>query len=176
MGGAGGQSGRDFGDGQEPVVGVFELRVAQEDQMGEFLGQGPRGAYQPHARFRQEPVPLAPVAAPAGDDLVLPASGRAAPRGRHHVVDREVRGRHAFPAVLTGILVPQEEVAPVRPQQAARDLDVGQQPHDDDFVAKLAPFDRLFYGMTGGSIDEADALLGEQNNQPPLTDDVQRLQ
>ena len=69
---------------------MLELGIAQENEVGEFLGQGPGRSMQPHAGLAQEPVALAPIAAPAGDDLILPAVGGAAARRWNHVVDGEL--------------------------------------------------------------------------------------
>src|SRR4029077_11363838 len=104
------------GAGEQAVVGVLELRVAQEDQGGKFLGKRARRPDQPHARLAQQTVALPPVAAPAGDHLVLPAVGGTPARGRNDVIDGELRRRHSLPAVLAGAIVAKEEVASVRPQ------------------------------------------------------------
>src|SRR5437870_13898768 len=43
------------GAGEQTVVGVLKLRIAQEDQVGELLGQGPRRPDEPHAGLAQQP-------------------------------------------------------------------------------------------------------------------------
>jgi hypothetical protein len=91
------------------------------------------------------------------------------------VIDGELRGWHSLAAVLAGAIVAQEEVAPVRPQQAPGDLDVGQQPDDDNVLTKATPCHCLLDRLPGNIVNEGDALLGQQDDQPPLTDDVQRL-
>jgi len=91
------------------------------------------------------------------------------------VVDRELGGGHPFAAVLAGAVVPKEEVAAVRPQQAARDLDVGQEPDDDNVRTKATPCHCLLDRLPGNLVNEGDALLGQQDDQPPLTYDVERL-
>src|SRR5205823_10171406 len=42
--------------GEQPVVGVFQLRVAQEDQVGELLGERTWRPDEAHARLAQQPV------------------------------------------------------------------------------------------------------------------------
>jgi len=91
------------------------------------------------------------------------------------VIDRELRGRHALAAVLAGTVVAQQQIAAVGPQQTPRDLDVGKQPDDDDVRAEATPGHCLLDRLPGGVVNEGDALLGQQDDQPPLTDDVQRL-
>ena len=91
------------------------------------------------------------------------------------MIDRELRGRHALAAVLAGAIVAEEEVSPVGPQQAAGDLDVGEQPDDDNVLTKATPRHCLLDRLPGSIINEGDALFGQQDDQPPLTDHIQRL-
>ena len=91
------------------------------------------------------------------------------------MVDGELRGRHPLAAVLAGAIVAEEKVAPVGPQQAARDLDVRKQPDDDNVLTKATPRHCLLDRLPGNIVNEGDALLGQQDDQPPLTDHVQRL-
>jgi len=48
----------------------------------------------------------------------------------------QLGGRHPLATVLAGAVVAEEQVAPVRPQEAARDLDVGKEPDDDNVLTK----------------------------------------
>src|SRR5919204_5739724 len=66
---------------QQPLVGVLQLRIPQEDQVRELLRQRPGRPDQPHAGLTEQAVSLASVAASAGDHLVLPAVGGPATRG-----------------------------------------------------------------------------------------------
>jgi hypothetical protein len=143
--------------------------------MGEFLGQRPWRSMQPHSRLAQEPVALATIASPAGDDLILPAVGGAAAGGGHHVVNRELRRRHRLVAVLAGAVIPEQEVAPVGSQHPPRDLNIGEEADDDHVIAKAPPSHRLLDCLARLIVNESDALLGKQNDKPPLTDDIQRL-
>ena len=67
------------------------------------------------------------------------------------------------------------QVAPVRPEQSAGDLDIGEEPDDDDVLTKATPRHCLLDRLPRNVVDEGDALLGQQDDQPPLTDHVQRL-
>src|SRR2546429_1514317 len=96
----------------------------------------PEGKY---ARVAQQRVALPPVAAPAGDLLVLPAVGGPPTGCGNDVVDRELGGGHPLAAVLAGAVVPKEEGATGRPQEAARGLDVGQEADDDNVRTKATP-------------------------------------
>src|SRR5438270_6288842 len=76
--------------GEQPVVGVLQLRVAQEDQVGKLLGEGAGRPDEAHTGLAEQPVALPAVAAPAGDHLVLPAVGGAPTGCGNDVVDREL--------------------------------------------------------------------------------------
>jgi hypothetical protein len=91
------------------------------------------------------------------------------------VVYGKLRGGHALAAVLAGAVIAEEKVAPVRPQEAAWDLDVGKEPNDDNVLTKATPCHCLLDRLPGNFVNERDALLGQQDDQPPLTYDVQRL-
>ena len=91
------------------------------------------------------------------------------------MIDGELRGRHPLAAILAAAVVPEEKVTPVRPQQPARDLDVGKEPDNDNVLTKATPCHCLLDRLPSNVVDEGDALLGQQDDQPPLTDDVQRL-
>jgi len=88
------------------------------------------------------------------------------------MIDRQLGGWHPLAAVLAGAIVAQEKVAAVRPQQAARDLNVGEQPDDDNVLTKATPCHCLLDRLPGNVVNEGDALLGQQDDQPPLTYDV----
>src|SRR5207253_5313647 len=137
------------GAGEEPIVGVLELRIAQEDEMGEFLSERPRRPNQPHARFTEQAVAFSPVATPAGDHLVLPAVRGTAPRRGDDMVDRQLRRRHAFATVLAGTVVAQQQITPVGAKQATGDLDVGELPDDDDVSDEATPGHCLLASMPG---------------------------
>jgi hypothetical protein len=91
------------------------------------------------------------------------------------VIDRKLGRGHPLAAVLARAIVAEEEVAPVGPQQASRNLDVGKQPDDDNVLPKATPCHCLLDRLPGNVVNEGDALLGQQDDQPPLTDHVQRL-
>jgi hypothetical protein len=91
------------------------------------------------------------------------------------MIDRELRGRHPLAAVLALAIVPKKQIAPVRPQQAAGDLDVGKEANDDNVLTKATPRHCLLDRLPGIVVNEGDALLGQQDDQPPLTDHIQRL-
>jgi len=91
------------------------------------------------------------------------------------VVHGELRGRHRLVAVLAGTLVAKQQVPSVGPQHPAWNLDVRQQSNNHHVVPKTAPSDSLLDRLPRDVIDEGDALLGEQNDKPPLADDVKRL-
>ena len=91
------------------------------------------------------------------------------------MVDRELGGGHSLAAVLAGAVVAEQEVAAVRPEEAARDLDVGKEPNDDNIRTKATPCHCLLDRLPGNLVNEGDALLGQQDDQSPLTYDVQRL-
>ena len=143
--------------------------------MGEFLGEGSRWPDQPHAGLAQKAVPLSPIAAAAGNHLVLPAVCRATAGGRHDVIHRKLGRRHGLVAVLTGALVAEQKVASVGAQHAARNLDIREETHHHDVVSEAAPCHGSLDRLPSIVIDKGDALLGEQDDQPPLTDDVKRL-
>src|SRR2546425_12580504 len=90
--------------GEQPVVGVLQLRVAQEDEVGEFLGEGARRPDEAHTGLAQQAVALAAIAAPAGDHLVLPAVGGPATGGGNDMIYGQLRGWHPLAAVLAGAL------------------------------------------------------------------------
>src|ERR671936_547120 len=121
--------------GEEPVVRVLELRIAQEDQVGKLLRQRPWRTDQPHPGFAQQAVALAPVATAAGDHLVLPTICRTPAGGRDDMVDRELRRRGRLATVLACAVVSEEEIPAVRSQQPPGDFDIGEQPDDDDVLA-----------------------------------------
>lgn len=91
------------------------------------------------------------------------------------MIDRELRGRHRLAAVLAGPVVAQQEISSIGAQHAARDLDVGQEPDDDHVFTEAAAGHRLFHSRPCLVIDEGHPLFGQQDDQPPLTDHVQRL-
>src|SRR2546426_1695417 len=112
--------------GEQPVVGVLQLRVAQEDEVGEFLGEGARWPDEAHTGLAQQAVALAAIAAPAGDHLVLPAVGGPATGGGNDMIYGQLRGWHPLAAVLAGAVVAQEEGAAGCPPEGAPGLGVGQ--------------------------------------------------
>jgi len=154
---------------------VLELGIAQEDEVRELLGQGPRWPDQAHPGFTQQAISFPAIAAAAGDDLVLPAVGGPASRGGHHVVDGQLGARHCLVAVLARPVIAQQKVATVGPKHPSWDLDVGQEADDDHVVSEATPSHCLLDRPPRIVIDEGDALLGEQDDKPPLTDDVKRL-
>ena len=91
------------------------------------------------------------------------------------MVHGELRGRHPLTTVLAHAVVPEEKVAPVGPQEAAGDLDIGEEPDNDNVLAKATPGYGLLDRLPGIVVNEDDALLGQQDDQPPLTDHIQRL-
>ena len=91
------------------------------------------------------------------------------------MIDGQLGGGHPLAAVLAGAVVTEEEVAAIGPQEAARDLDIGKEPNDDNVLTKATPCHCLLDRLPGNLVHEGDALLGQQDDQPPLTDDVQRL-
>lgn len=155
---------------------MLELRIAKENQMREFLGQGPWRPHQPHSRLTQQPVAFPTVAAATGDHLVFPAVGSPAAGRRHHVVDRQLRRRHPLAAVLARAVVAEEEVSPIGAQHPSRDLDVREESNDDHVLAKAPQGDCLLDRLPRNLVDKGDTLLREQDDKPPLTDDVQRLE
>jgi hypothetical protein len=86
-----------------------------------------------------------------------------------------LRGRHSFAAVLAHAIVPQEQVAPVGAEHPPRNLDIGEEPDDHDIRTKATPCHCLLDRLPGSLVNEGDALLGQQDDQPPLTDHIQRL-
>ena len=91
------------------------------------------------------------------------------------MVDRQVGRGHGLPAVLTHAIVAEEKVTSVGAQHPAGDLDVGEEPDDNDILTKATAFDSQLDSLPSGVVYEGDALLGQQDDQPPLTDYVQRL-
>jgi hypothetical protein len=91
------------------------------------------------------------------------------------VIDGELGRGHSLAAVLAGAVITEEQVAPVGAEHPAGDLDVGQEPDDDHVLTKATPFHCLLDRLPGNIVNKGDALLGEQDHEPPLSDDVQRL-
>ena len=91
------------------------------------------------------------------------------------MIHGQLGGGHPLAAVLASAVVTEEEVAAISPQEAARDLDIGKEPNDDNVLTKATPCHCLLDRLPGNLVHEGDALLGQQDDQPPLTDDVQRL-
>jgi hypothetical protein len=91
------------------------------------------------------------------------------------VVDGELGGGHGLPAVLAGVVVPQEQVSPVGAQHPAWDLDVGQQADDDDILTQAPASHCLLHQLPGKIVHEGDPLLGQQDDQTPLANNIQRL-
>jgi len=84
-------------------------------------------------------------------------------------------GGHRLVAILAGAIVAKQEVAAIGAQHPTRNLDIGEEANDHDIVSKATPSHGLLDRLPSIVIDEGDALLGEQDDQPPLTDDVKRL-
>ena len=91
------------------------------------------------------------------------------------MIHGQLRGGHPLTAVLAGAVVAKEEVAAIRPQEAARDLNVGEESDDDNVLTKATAGHCLLDRLPGNVVNEGDALLGQQDDQPPLTDHIQRL-
>jgi hypothetical protein len=91
------------------------------------------------------------------------------------VIDGELRGGHPLSAVLAHAVVAEEKVAPVRAKEAAGDLDVGEKADDHHVLTKATPCHCLLDRLPGNVVNESDALFGQQDDQPPLTDHIQRL-
>ena len=91
------------------------------------------------------------------------------------MIDGKLRGRHPLAAVLAHAIVPQQQVAPVGPEHPSRDLDIGKEPNDDHVRAEATPCHCLLDRLPRYVVNKGDALLGQQDDQPPLTDHIQRL-
>ncbi|HYY46668.1 MAG TPA: hypothetical protein VE951_06385 [Candidatus Angelobacter sp.] len=91
------------------------------------------------------------------------------------MVDRELRRRGRLATVLACAVVSEEEIPAVRSQQPPGNLDIGEQPDDDDVLAEATPGHGLLNRQPCLVVNEGDPLFGQQDDQPPLTDDVQRL-
>jgi hypothetical protein len=76
---------------------------------------------------------------------------------------------------LAAVVVPQEQVPPVGPEHPARNLDVGQQADDHHVLTQAATGHRLFHQLPGQVVHKRDPLLGQQDDQAPLANDVERL-
>src|SRR3989442_15305464 len=122
--------------GEQPVVGVLQLRVAREDEVGEFLGEGARWPDEAHPGLAQQAVALAAIAAPAGDPLVLPAVGGPATGGGNDMIYGQLRGWHPLAAVLAGAVGAQGEVAAGRPPEGGRGLGVGEEADQENVPAQ----------------------------------------
>jgi hypothetical protein len=91
------------------------------------------------------------------------------------VIDRQLGRWHRLVAVLACPVVAQQQVPAIGPQHPPRDLDVGEQPDHDHVISKATSSHCLLDCLPRIVIDEGDALLGEQDDEPPLSDDVKRL-
>lgn len=69
------------------------------------------------------------VALHAGSNHVLP-SGRSSLAARYHMIQAELAGWQALPAVLTTVAVASEEIAPVQSQSGTVLLIKANEPHD----------------------------------------------
>jgi hypothetical protein len=76
---------------------------------------------------------------------------------------------------LAAVVVPQEQVPPVGPEHPARNLDVGEQADDHHVLTQAATGHRLFHQLPGQVVHKRDPLLGQQDDQAPLANDVKRL-
>ena len=78
-------------------------------------------------------------------------------------------------AVLAGVVVAQQQVAPVGSEQPSRHVDGAQQADDHDALGQAPPGERLRGLQLGALVDECDPLLGQQDDQSPVTDHIERL-
>jgi hypothetical protein len=73
------------------------------------------------------------------------------------------------------VVVAEQQVAAVGPEQATRHVDGAQQADDDDTFREPASGKRLRSHTFGRRINKRHSLLGQEHHQPPVTDHVERL-
>ena len=92
------------------------------------------------------------------------------------MVDGEVGGVAESTAVLAGVVVAKQQVATVWPEQPARDMDGAQQTDDHHALGQPPSGKRLGGRTLGLFVNKGNPLLGQEYDQPPVTDHVERLQ
>ena len=92
------------------------------------------------------------------------------------MVDRELGGNGGDTAVLAGVVVPEQQIATIGTEDPARNVNVAEQPDDDDVLRDAAVLQSGRRPHRGFGVEEGDPLLAQQHDQPPMADHVQRLQ
>ena len=143
--------------------------------MGVLLGERPGRTVKVHPHLGGEVIGLAPIAPLAGKHDVVPTVRCTAPRDGDDVIDGELRGNGDQAAVLAGVVVAKQQIAPVGPEHPARDVDVAEQAHDDHVLGDAPVLEGRRSADLRVRVQEGDPLLAQQHDQPPMADHVQRL-
>lgn len=75
-------------------------------------------------------------------------------------------------AVLTAVVVSQQEIPAIRPEHPSRNHDVAQQSDDDHAVAEAALGQLVNHHCLDGIVQEGDPLFGQEHHQAATADDI----
>ncbi len=91
------------------------------------------------------------------------------------MVDGELGSGADEAAVLAGLVVAKQQVATVGTEQTPRYMD-GPEEADDDHALRQTPTTERLCGLSlGALVEKGDSLLAQQDDQPSVADDIERL-